>query len=136
MRWIRSLLRQKSGEDGVVTLEFVLIALPMFLLLLCMADFGHAFYMRQIITDGAREGARYGVVFTSPKRTETQIQTYVTTFLTGIGITPDVVNVSGAGGNPGDPLTVQVQATKTWFVLDSILGPTTQMTATSTMRNE
>lgn len=136
MGWIRSLLRQKSGEDGVVTLEFVLIAFPMFLLLLCMADFGHAFYMRQIITDGAREGARYGVVFTSPKRTEAQIQTKVTTFLTGIGITPDSVTAPAAGGATGTDLTVTVQATKTWFVLDFILGPTTQMTAHSTMRHE
>ena len=130
------MLKRKFGEDGVVALEFVLIAFPLFLLLLCMADFGHAFFMRQIVTGAAREGARYGAVFASPKLTEEQISARVTAYLNGIGITPDSVTATGAGGATGTDLRVQVQATKTWYVLDSILGPTTQMTATSTMRNE
>lgn len=118
-----------------MTVEFVLISLPLFLLLLCMADFGHAFFMRQVITDAAREGARYGAVYASPKRTEAQIITQVTTYLTGIGITPDSVTAPGAGGATGTALTVEVKATKTWYVLDLFLDPT-QMTATSTMRQE
>jgi Flp pilus assembly protein TadG len=128
------MLRRKSGEDGVVAVEFVLISFPMFLLLLCIADFGDAWLRKQVITNIAREGARYGAVYTSPKRTEADIQKYITDLK--VPITLDSVTAPAAGGATGTALTVTVQATKTWYVLDFIVGPTTQMTAISTMRNE
>ena len=118
----------------MVTVEFVLISFPLFLLLLCMADFGDAFFMRQAITEGARYGARYGAVY--QWKTEAQVQTIVTNFLTGIGITPGPITAPlPVGAQTGDPRTVTVTATKTWWVLDFILLPT-PITATSTMRLE
>jgi len=140
------MLRQKSGEDGIVTVEFVLISFPLILLLLCMADFGHAFLMKQAITSAAREGARYGAVYdgtflpSPPYMPEQSVINAVEVYLRPFDITPDKANLVVMAPFPsvvktGNPRTVTVLATKTWYVLDFILKPT-RMEATSTMRLE
>jgi Flp pilus assembly protein TadG len=129
--------RLAAGERGVVMLEFVLIA-PILLLLLCaIFDFGDAFFIKQIVTNAAREGARYGVVYADPKHSATEIQNVVTNYLTAFGMTPtSAPTVTGAGGGTGAPLTVVVTVTKNWWVLDSILGPSADIQSGTVMNNE
>ena len=50
-------------SKGAVAVEFALIATVFFLLVAGVIDFGHAYYMKQTITNASREGARYGVTY-------------------------------------------------------------------------
>ena len=59
-RWRGSLTRFCRQRQGSSAVEFAIIV-PVFLLLTFgIVDFGHAWYMKQIITNASREGARYG----------------------------------------------------------------------------
>ena len=57
---ILDFLRQSKGA---VAVEFALIATVFFLLVAGVIDFGHAYYMKQTITNASREGARYGITY-------------------------------------------------------------------------
>ena len=48
---------------GTATVEFALVAGLLFLLVMGILDFGHAWFMRQAIINASREGARYAVVY-------------------------------------------------------------------------
>lgn len=117
-------------------------------------DFGHAFYMRQVVTNASKEGVRYGVAqqnyTTSLRKPPSAFSPTISNYITGasylnIGASlPSDANVtvtpSGAGytsGLSGDPLTVTVTATKTWWLLGTVLGhSSTAITAVTTMRLE
>jgi Flp pilus assembly protein TadG len=129
--------RLAAQERGAVAVEFIIILPILLMFLFAIIDFGHAFYMKQMITNAAREGARYGVVYGDPKHTTAQIQAVVTNYLTDCGITPKgAPEVTGAQGATGTPLTVVVTATKTWYVLNYILGPSTDIQSGAVMNNE
>ena len=52
--------RGMRAERGAVAVEFAIVV-PIFLLLVFgIVDFGHAWYMKQIVSNASREGARYG----------------------------------------------------------------------------
>jgi Flp pilus assembly protein TadG len=56
-------MRLFRKEQGGVAVEFAIL-LPVFLLLAFgIMDFGHAFYMQQMITSASREGARYATKY-------------------------------------------------------------------------
>jgi Flp pilus assembly protein TadG len=135
--------RLAGGERGIVATEFVLITPILLALLFGIIDFGYAFFMKQMLTNAAREGARYGVVYRSPKPTltdlQTGIQTVVTSYLAGAGITVPASNVTvtGAGMATGTPLQVAVKATKNWWLVSFITGESsTDIYGISTMNNE
>ena len=47
------------GEHGAVAVEFAIILPILLLLVFGIIDFGHAWYMRHMMSDASREGARY-----------------------------------------------------------------------------
>jgi Flp pilus assembly protein TadG len=132
-RFFSGLLRQDKGAAAV---EFAIVMMVLLMLLGGILDLGHAWYMRQVVTNASREGARYGITY----RTDTNgnrippcaITPTIESFLLNnylartplpAGANPSVA-VGGAGyptGNKGDPLEVQVAATKQWFLLQFIL---------------
>jgi len=57
---ILGFVRQTKGAAAV---ELALIGTLFLLLIAGAVDFGHAWYMKQIITNGSREGARYGITY-------------------------------------------------------------------------
>jgi hypothetical protein len=58
-----SLKRLLRKERGGVAVEFAIL-LPVFMLLLFgVIDFGHAFYLQQVVTSASREGARYATKY-------------------------------------------------------------------------
>jgi len=140
--------------EGVALFEFAILIIVFLLIVAGIFDLGHAFYMKQLVTNASREGARYGVVYRTdtnnnrlpPLYLTPSIQDYVVnnylskTFLPS-DANPGVI-VSGAGsttGNYGDPLEVTVTATKTWFLLDNFipsLGDSKLLSATTVMRCE
>jgi Flp pilus assembly protein TadG len=129
--------RLAAGERGAVLVEFILIAPILLLLLFGIIDTGHALFIKQIVTNAAREGARYGVVYADPKHSETEIQTAVTNYLTAYGMTPTTTpTVTGAGGATGTPLTVVVTVTKTWWTLNYLLDPSSDIQSGTVMNNE
>ena len=120
--------RGLRGERGVVAVEFALI-LPVFLLLVFgIADFGHAWYMQQTVTNASREGARYGTRYSgSPASAlSPSIASWISSKYSSL-LPPDAnlqVLPGGAGytsGSTSDDLSVRVTATKNWWVLGNLV---------------
>ena len=121
---------------GAVAVEFAIIG-TLFLLLICgIIDFGHAWYMRQVITNASREGARYGITYTTnssgvriaPNALNPTIQNYILTrYLTTAMLSSDAnptITLGGAGlatGTKGAGVEVTVTATKTWFLVSGFI---------------
>jgi Flp pilus assembly protein TadG len=138
------------GERGASATELALI-LPIFLLLVFgVLEFGHAWYMRQMLSNASREGARYGTRYQTnssgtrklPSSLTPSIAHYIQNSSSdnggngGYGLSALLpsdanltVTVSGAGFTesnvdnlPGEDLTVKVGATKNWLVLGSLIS--------------
>ncbi|MFI5331970.1 MAG: TadE/TadG family type IV pilus assembly protein [Desulfobaccales bacterium] len=124
----------------MAAVEFALLGTMLLFIVAGIIDFGHAWYLKQMITNASREGARYGVAYNvdstatrvKPNTLSPSIQTYTTSFLPNLSAT--VPTPTGAGYTSGtklDPLTVTVNATKTWFVLGGFLPASTLPTTLS-----
>jgi Flp pilus assembly protein TadG len=138
--------------------EFAIIFPILMLLAFGVIDFGHAWYMRHMMSDASREGARYATRYATdgaghrilPKNLSPTVTNYVlTTWGLSSRLPADaspVVSPTGAAAtesNPsvlaGEDLIVTITATKTWFVLGSLLpglGNTATLTVTTTMTCE
>ena len=130
----RSLGHFAGRQQGSVAVEFALIS-PLFLLLVFgIVDFGHATYMKQVISNASRDAARYATKYhtdtngvqVKPNALNPTVSAWITSKYSGL--LPSDANIQVfptgpgyTGGNPGDHLSVQVQATKNWFVLGSLL---------------
>lgn len=98
-------------EGGGSVAEFALLAPVFVVLLFGLVEFGMAIYAKGVLTNASREGARLGVVYGTPRKTETEIIARVVDYLNKAGFTetPSVtVNVTGEGGASGTSLTVSV----------------------------
>ena len=158
--------RSMRGEGGAIAVEFAIILPVLMLLVFGIIDFGHAWYMRHLMSDASREGARYA----------TRYWTSGTTRILPKNLTPSVTNFvlltsaenSGKGGwgltsllpsdaSPqvapsgpgatwadatsvaGKDFIVTVTATKTWFVLGKLIpgfGDTKTLSVTTSMTCE
>ena len=49
--------------EGMAAVEFAILGSVFLLFLGGIMDLGHAWYMKQVVTNASREGARYGVTF-------------------------------------------------------------------------
>jgi Flp pilus assembly protein TadG len=138
------LIRLWRHTGGATVVEFAIIT-PVFLLLIAGAlDFGHAWYMRQVVTNASREGARYGITFKTdsngvrikPNALTPTIKNYIlNNYLNNAALPTDAnpnITLGGAGytsGTKGAPLEVTVTAVKVWFILSSFVpGVGTQKT--------
>jgi hypothetical protein len=54
--------KQGSGEKGQALLEFALVSVFLVLVLFGIMDFARVFFAYGTMSNGAREGARYGIV--------------------------------------------------------------------------
>ena len=132
-------LRRKK-QEGASLVEFSVIA-PLFVILLFgLVEFGMAIYDKGVLTNASREGARFGVVYSNPRKTETDIGDKVQLYLTNVGFTDTAsINVTGAGGNSGASLQVTVTYPYHFTVLPSFvsgLTGTTNLTANTIMLME
>jgi Flp pilus assembly protein TadG len=137
--------------QGVAAVEFAILGTVLIFILGGVLDFGHSFYISQVVTNASREGARYGVTFLvdstatriAPINLSPSISNYVTTQYISqtlvAGLHP-TVTASGAGyntGTKGQPVQVTVSATKNWFMLKNLIpGLPTTISATSVMQCE
>ena len=149
------LLRCRSlgrRTEGVVAVEFAILGTILLLFIGGIIDLGHAWYMKQVVTNASREGARYGVTFRvdshaariKPNAISPSISSYVTNnYLSNATLPSDAnptVIPSGTGytsGVKGDPLQVTVTAVKTWWLIGTLIGqPRITLQATTMMQLE
>ena len=137
--------RGLRAEQGAVAVEFAIILPVLMLLAFGIVDFGHYWYMSHVMSDASREGARYGTRFTGklPGDLSPSITTHVLSLIPP-AFSP-TVNLSGPGTTAaladlaGKDLVVEVNATKTWWVLGSLIpgfGPSKLLTIKTTMTCE
>lgn len=87
---VRNESHRKPGERGVTVLEGALFTIAFFMLVLGVIELGRFLSMRQVLTNAAREGARFAVAPLSQTNTlpsETEVVTKVNGFLNAASIT-------------------------------------------------
>jgi Flp pilus assembly protein TadG len=148
---LHRLLRDAKGAAAV---EFAILGTVFILFLGGIIDFGHAWYMRQVVTNASREGARYGVTYRTnssgvrlaPSAFSPTIETYLKNgYLANAMLPADAhptVTPGGTGygtGTKGAPLEVKVAATKNWFFMPGFIpgiGDHVNLSATTVMQCE
>lgn len=113
-----------QSQRGTAAVEFALLA-PLFVaLLFAIVEFGLVLYTKNMLAQATREGARFGVIYSTPRRTTSEIQAVVQNYLNQCGFTSSatVSFPNGAGGASGSLLDVQVTYNYQFFVLTPILN--------------
>jgi len=140
--------RRLNGEHGAIAVEFALILPVLLLLLFGIVDFGHAWYMRHVLQNSCREGARYATRYQTdasgnrllPSTLSPSIQNYILNTTaenagSGTGLNSLLPTGAGAAVTPSGPayfetditklpledLTVTVTAKKDWFILNKLV---------------
>jgi hypothetical protein len=150
---LRRLLRRGRGQEGAAAVEFAL-CLPLLLLLIGGGmDLGHAYYIKHLITNASREGARYAAKYTGAAAAPTPgaVSNYVKLPppLPGglnyyaFNLDSLTVTTTYAGSFPDKIATVRVTADKHWWLLGTfrylgfpgLTNPQT-LTATTAMNVE
>ncbi|MBM4276096.1 MAG: hypothetical protein FJ134_16820 [Deltaproteobacteria bacterium] len=140
------------SQQGGVCLEMALVLPLLLILVFGLADFGHAWYMKQELTTAAREGARYATRYQTdasgthllPNALSPSVSDWVTTKYQPLLPTTANLTVTPTGpgytsGLPGDDIAVTVTARKHWFVMGSLipaLGSYMDVSATTVMKVE
>jgi len=134
-----------------VAVEFAVIGIVFILLIAGVLDFGHAWFMRHVVTNASREGARYGITYQTntsglritPNALTPSIEQYISSnYLANAALPSDAnpsITMGGTGyttGTKGAPLEVTVTAVKTWFIISGLipgLGEQETIAATTVM---
>jgi Flp pilus assembly protein TadG len=137
------------NQKGAAMVEFALVLPLLLLIVFGIIEFSLVMYDKAVITNASREGARAGIVLASPKATTAQIQqvvaNYCNNYLISLGSSANTcpaanVNVTGAQGTFGTPLTVSVTYNFSGLALGSMFNPLNgsalALSATTTMNNE
>lgn len=147
LRLLRHFSLRRRGQEGVAAVEMALCLIPLVLLLGGIVDFGDAYYIKQVISNASREGARYGARYQVDQNgiriipvnlNNPSIAGYITSNYGSLLSSDANLTVTPGGlgytsGTPGDILTVQVSAQKHWFFLGGLLDFTNPETLTTTM---
>jgi Flp pilus assembly protein TadG len=134
-------MSRHKQQFGSATVEMA-IMLPLLLLLVFgIAEFGIALYRQEVLTNASREGARAGIVLSTPPVTTAQVQNVVTNYLTSVGWNAALANVTatGAGGAFGTNVTVTVTYVTNFPILGGLVPgfPATKtLTGRTVMRHE
>lgn len=96
------------GERGIVAVEFAIILPVLLLLVFGITEFGRLWMTKNIMTQAAREGARYAAVLSPSDWDEASVKERVKESLIGASLEgePTIVVFSPA---EGDPPTVKVK---------------------------
>ena len=134
-RWLR-LKRESKGSAAV---EFALFLPVLLMLIFGVIELGSAWYARQMLVNASREGARYGILYSSSGITDADVEAYVENILSQAGFPAQAEVVStGAGGGPGTLVEVQVSSQYRFPVLSSLTSSlgTVNLHAATVMRHE
>ncbi len=101
--------RHASGRRrrGAAMIEFALCLPILLLLVFGIMEIGRALMVYQILTNGAREGARLAII---PGSTDAKVTSKIDTYMTNAGISGHTRQVSPSIGasNSGDAITITV----------------------------
>jgi Flp pilus assembly protein TadG len=138
-------MRTSSRQKGATIVEAALTVVLLFMFLDAVLEFGRAYNIYHIMTNAAREGARYAIApapGTTILPTTAQVQAQVNSFLSSGGVSGATVNVNPTtqtvNGAPLVYTTVQVTTPYTFFVpqLLGISNATVNLATSAEMRNE
>ena len=139
--------RSLSGywSEGAATVEFALCLIPLLLVIAGIIDYGDAFYIKQVVTNASRAGARYGVQYQVDANglrlapNTAAIQQLVKSNY-GTDLTVTVAGTGLTSNKSGDPLAVTVKKNKDWifmgFLSHYVSNLPTQLSNTTTMTLE
>jgi Flp pilus assembly protein TadG len=139
---LRQLRKRGRGEEGSVAVELGILLPVLLLLIVGGIDLGHCYYIKHIITNASREGARYAAKYTYPSQPATTgtVSNYVK-LASGLdynsfNLSNLVVTTSPSPVVPGSVATVTVTAVKHWWILSTFnfyggLGLTDPQTLTA-----
>ena len=130
-------VRESRGSQGQALVEFALVAILLFLLLFGIIDFSRLFFAYATMSNGVREGARYGIVHHGD---DAGIEQQARAMMLVIGGDATItINYPDAGSRP-DPFCrhvcrIEVVATSDFPVWTPFI-PNVQIEARSTMHFE
>jgi Flp pilus assembly protein TadG len=137
--------RRRSSQKGAAAVEFAIVLLPLILITFGIIEFGTYLYNQQVITNASREGARAGIVASSPRVTPAAIKSIVDNYAAdnlvtfGTSNSPGVI-VTGYASDAdfGDDLTIQVTYNYSFLVIPNFIAmeKVRTMQATTVMRYE
>jgi len=138
-------MKRSRRQRGATIVEAAITLLLLFMFLDAILEFGRAYNVYHVMTNAAREGARYAVApqpGTTTLPTTTQVQSQVNSFLASGGVTGATVTVNTTTQTVNNaPLaytTVLVTAPHS-FVAPQLLGvnkATVNLSTSAEMRNE
>jgi Flp pilus assembly protein TadG len=109
---------KKLNQRGAVAAEFALLLPVLLTILFGIMEFGMIMY--------GREGARAGIVQSSPPVSAGAIEAIATNYLTGTGVSTGSVDfdVPASGGGTGTPVTVTATYSYPWLIpyIPTLLG--------------
>lgn len=118
----------QQAQLGAAAVEFALILPILLLVFFGMIELSLALYDKSILTNASREGARAGIVLSSPKLTDAQIRTVVLNYTNGalisLGSTtaPTVTIAQSTPASFPNPLRVTVSYTYKGLGVGTMLG--------------
>jgi Flp pilus assembly protein TadG len=135
--------RERHGEEGQALVELAIVLPVLLLILVGIMEFSLLLYNQQVITNASREGARFGIVARTPRRTAAQIDSVVASYcdshLVTFGSGLPTSSTAATGTAFGDDLTVTVTYPYDFLVLPSFIGDLAggmNLQAWSTMKYE
>jgi len=132
-------LRRPSPDHtrGQALVEFALVLLPMLLLLFVLLDVGRLVYINNAVSEGAREGSRWGSV-ANRSNNSSDIETQILSVMTAVPEPEVTITCERNGSAPfscrtGDVLLVTVSSQVDMMIpiIGQIVGP---MTVSATSR--
>ena len=119
---------RRPAQQGAAAVEFALILPILLLVFFGMVELSLALYDKAIITNASREGARAGIVLSSPKMSDAQIRDVVLNYTQGSLIslgtttTPTVTVSQSSPASFPNPLRVTVSYTYKGLGVGTLLG--------------
>ncbi len=120
--------RLPHAQQGAAAVEFALILPILLLVFFGIAELSLALYNKAILTNASREGARAGIVLSSPKMNDAQISAVVLNYTNGALISlgaataPTVTVVQSSPAGFPNPLRVTVSYTYKGLGVGTMLG--------------
>lgn len=141
----RHMAIRRQAQQGAAAVEFALILPILLLVFFGMVELSLALYDKAILTNASREGARAGIVLSSPKMTDAQIRAVVLNYTNGslisLGTTtaPTVTISQSSPASFPNPLRVTVSYTYKGLGVGTLLGALGSpivLTSSTSMVNE
>lgn len=141
----RHMAIRRQAQQGAAAVEFALVLPILLLVFFGMVELSLALYDKAIITNASREGARAGIVLSSPKMTDAQIRAVVLNYTNGslisLGTTtaPTVTVSQSSPASFPNPLRVTVSYTYKGLGVGTLLGALGSpivLTSSTSMVNE